>query len=363
MPNSKDGSGKKRTAGRGKARKQLAQKSRIDSPSSTKSDDDRKKSFDVEAILGDIEYHGVHYFEVKWRGYDESENSWHPKADLGYPSILAQYMRTRTKNTADLTKFYDLLQEAEGFTISVVNTVDGVECPENFKYINENIYSEDVPRPCTPMFWCECADGCSKDCECMKVCCYDEHGLLKAGINDPITECGPCCKCDNSCVNRVVQRGSNARFEIRRFANKGWGVVAKQRLLPGTFVAEYVGEVISYDEAERRGLEDKAYGLTYLFDLDKEFSGDTSDFSIDAKTCGNVSHFFNHSCDPNMSAHSVYIEHRDPRLHRLAFFTTREVSSGEELTFDYLPSVAKGDGLKMDTCYCGASNCRKYMYY
>ncbi|KAJ2863542.1 hypothetical protein GGH94_003536 [Coemansia aciculifera] len=310
-----------------------------------------------------MEYHGVHYFEVKWKGFDESENTWHPKADLGCPNILAQYMRTRTKNTADLTKFYDLLQDAAGLIISIVNTVDNVECPENFKYINENIYSEDVPRPCTPMFWCECTNSCGKDCECMEDSNYDEHGLLKAEGNERIVECGPRCKCDNSCANRVVQRGSNAQFEIRRFANKGWGVVAKQRLMQGTFVAEYVGEVISYDEAERRGLEDKAHGLTYLFDLDKEFTGDIADFSIDAKPHGNVSHFFNHSCDPNMSAHAVYIEHRDPRLHHLAFFTTREVSAGEELTFDYSPSVAEADGLKMDTCYCGASNCRKYMYY
>ncbi|KAJ2751625.1 hypothetical protein GGI19_004364 [Coemansia pectinata] len=363
MPNAKGGSGKKRTAGRGKTSKQLAQKSIPKSSGSPESDDTSKETFDVEAIIGDMEYHGVHYFEVKWKGFDESENSWHPKADLGCPNILAQYMRTRTKNTADLTKFYDLLQDAAGLTISIVNTVDNVECPENFKYINENIYSEDVPRPCTPMFWCECTNSCSKDCECMEDSSYDEHGLLKAEGNERIVECGPRCKCDNSCANRVVQRGSNARFEIRRFANKGWGVVAKQRLMQGTFVAEYVGEVISYDEAERRGLEDKAHGLTYLFDLDKEFTGDIADFSIDAKTHGNVSHFFNHSCDPNMSAHAVYIEHRDPRLHHLAFFTTREVSAGEELTFDYSPSVAEADGLKMDTCYCGASNCRKHMYY
>ncbi|KAJ2795352.1 hypothetical protein H4S07_006506, partial [Coemansia furcata] len=349
MANSKGRGGKKHTAGRGKASKQLSQKSTRKGSDTTLNADDRKKAYEVEAIVNDIEYRGAHYFEVKWKDYDDSENSWHPKADLGCPSILTEYMRNRTKNTADLTKFYDLLQDAEGLTISVANTVDDVECPENFKYINESIYAEDVPRPCTPMFWCECTDGCSMDCECMKESCYDEHGLLKAELKDRIIECGPRCKCDDRCTNRVVQKGSNARFEITRFAHKGWGVVAKQRLRRGSFVAEYVGEVIPYDEAERRGLNDKARGLTYLFDLDKEFTGDISDFSIDAKNYGNVSHFFNHSCDPNMSAHALYIEHRDPRLHRLAFFTTREVSAGEELTFDYSPSVAENSGLKTGT--------------
>ncbi|KAJ2474618.1 hypothetical protein IWW47_006670, partial [Coemansia sp. RSA 2052] len=115
--------------------------------------------------------------------------------------------------------------------------------------------------------------------------------------------------------------------------------------------------------AESRGLEDNSQGLTYLFDLDREFAGDVADFSIDAKNYGNVSHFFNHSCSPNMAAHAVYIEHRDPRLHRLAFFTTREVCAGEELTFDYSPAAVVGEGLQTVTCHCGADNCRKFMYY
>ncbi|KAJ2414214.1 hypothetical protein GGI10_002536 [Coemansia sp. RSA 2530] len=358
MPNTKGRGGKKRAAGSGK---RPARKSVRRSSSEAKADGDDKEEFDVEAIVGDMEYRGVHYFEVKWRNFDESENSWHPKADLGCPGLLHQYMQTRVKNTADLTRFYDLLQSAEGFTISVVNTVDSAECPENFTYINESVYSEDVPRPCTPMFWCECTNGCGSDCECAERGNYDEKGLLKDEDCARIIECGTHCKCDESCANRVVQRGGNARFEIRRFAHKGWGVVARQRAVKGAFVAEYVGEVISYDEVERRGLEDR--GLTYLFDLDKEFTGDFSDFSIDAKSRGNISHFFNHSCDPNMSAYAVYVEHRDPRLHRLALFASRDIAAGEELTFDYSPSVAEATGLKADPCHCGSDKCRKFMYY
>ena len=41
-----------------------------------------------------------------------------------------------------------------------------------------------------------------------------------------------------------------------------------QRIPKGSFVVEYVGEVITSDEAEIRGQSYDAEGLTYLFDLD-----------------------------------------------------------------------------------------------
>ncbi|KAJ2436937.1 hypothetical protein GGF42_008789, partial [Coemansia sp. RSA 2424] len=301
--------GKRRVPGRSKASKQLAQKSINKSLGIAAEPVDGKIAFEVEAIVGDAKIDGVHFFEVKWKGYGPEENSWLTEFDMGCPDILAKYMRTRKKSTADLTAFYRLLMDAQGPTISVANTVDDVGCPEDFKFVNQVIYSEEVPRPCTPMFWCECTGGCHSDCECTSERNYDENGLLTNQSAARIVECGLLCKCGDSCGNRVVQKGSNVLFEIRRFARKGWGVVAKQRLCPGTFVAEYVGEVISTDEAESRGLEDNSQGLTYLFDLDREFAGDVADFSIDAKNYGNVSHFFNHSCSPNMAAHAVYIEH------------------------------------------------------
>ncbi|KAJ2745880.1 hypothetical protein GGI20_001826 [Coemansia sp. BCRC 34301] len=345
-------------------RRQASKKKRKGKRLAAGADDvDDENTFEVEAIVGDAEIDGVHLFEVKWKGYGPEENQWLPMAHMGCPSILANYLQTRERRTADLTEFYRLLMDAQGPTISVVNTVDDVGCPKDFKYINKVIYSDEVPRPCAPLFLCECTNGCRSDCECAGECSYDENGLLKTQHIARIVECGPLCKCGDSCVNRVVQKGSSVLFEIRRFARKGWGVVAKQDLRQGTFVAEYIGEVISYDEAESRGLTENLQGLTYLFDLDRQFTGDVSDFSIDAKNYGNISHFFNHACTPNMVVHAVYIEHRDPRLHRLAFFTTRKVCAGEELTFDYAPAAVIGKGLQTITCHCGTDNCRKYMYY
>lgn len=60
-----------------------------------------------------------------------------------------------------------------------------------------------------------------------------------------------------------------------------------------TFITEYVGEVITNEEAERRGRQYDKKGATYLFDLD--FDDENTAFTIDAAKMGNISHFFNHS--------------------------------------------------------------------
>ena len=59
------------------------------------------------------------------------------------------------------------------------------------------------------------------------------------------------------------------------------------------FVMEYVGEIITSEEAEQRGkVYDKAQ-QTYLFDLD--LANTEASYTIDAYRYGNVSHFINHS--------------------------------------------------------------------
>lgn len=51
-------------------------------------------------------------------------------------------------------------------------------------------------------------------------------------------------------------------MELFKTQNQGWGVRARHEILKGTFVCEYVGELITDSEADER--EDDSY----LFDLD-----------------------------------------------------------------------------------------------
>ena len=64
-------------------------------------------------------------------------------------------------------------------------------------------------------------------------------------------------------------------------------------ILKNQFVTEYVGEVLTNEEAEERGKIYDHVGQTYLFDLD--YNEGECAFTIDAKKYGNISHFINHS--------------------------------------------------------------------
>ena len=78
-------------------------------------------------------------------------------------------------------------------------------------------------------------------------------------------ECNRACQCHRmTCNNRLVQHGITARLTLFRIDQKGWGVRTSQPIAKGSYVCEYVGEIISDFEADQR--EDDSY----LFDLDNK---------------------------------------------------------------------------------------------
>ena len=204
-------------------------------------------------------------------------------------------------------------------------------------------------------------------------------------------ECNKRCSCDENCTNRVVQKGRKHKLAIFRTDNGcGWGVKAMENIKAGSFVVEYVGEVITNDVAEERGKKYDAEGRTYLFDLDFNL-GEENIYTVDAAFYGNLSHFINHSCDPNLNIYSVFINNLDPNMPQLAMFARRDIKRGEQITFDYCqssgqeqnqvssvmasPSKAVSrtlDELKKEEvnnqtdvkseCRCGAKNCRKVLF-
>ncbi|WAR26612.1 SUV92-like protein [Mya arenaria] len=203
-------------------------------------------------------------------------------------------------------------------SISVENTVDLEGPPESFEYINDYKAGPGIVIPDDPMIGCECEDCLNEK----KGCCAAQFGVefayfkykrLRIHAGRPIYECNKRCKCGPECPNRVVQQGRKHKVCVFRTSNgRGWGVKALQKIKAGTFVMEYVGEVISNEEAEIRGKTYDSVGRTYLFDLD--FNCDDCPFTVDAAVYGNVSHFVNHSCDPNLEVYSVWINTLDPRL-------------------------------------------------
>ncbi|XP_058810065.1 histone-lysine N-methyltransferase SUV39H2-like isoform X2 [Phymastichus coffea] len=268
--------------------------------------------------------------------------------------------------------------------IKVENVVDLERAPPEFLYIDDYLPGLNVIIPEEPPIGCECSTCDSKSKCCYAMCDgsfpYTSACRIRVPPGTPIYECNKRCTCSEKCPNRVVQRGSQMKLCVFRTNNgRGWGVKTSRIIKKGTFVIQYVGEVITNEEAERRGKKYDAAGRTYLFDLDYNETEEQCPYTVDAAIYGNVSHFINHSCDPNLAVYAVWINCLDPNLPKLALFATRDIKQNEEITFDYTCQTNKDDpfrcriGLKGKSsnentidgrirCKCGANNCRQYLF-
>ncbi|XP_077508278.1 histone-lysine N-methyltransferase eggless-like [Amblyomma americanum] len=80
-------------------------------------------------------------------------------------------------------------------------------------------------------------------------------------------------------------------------------------------------------------------------------------YIMDAKNCGNIGRFLNHSCSPNVFVQNVFVDTHDLRFPWVSFFAARYIRAGEELTWDYNYSVGSVPERIM-YCYCRSAECR-----
>uniref|UniRef100_A0A8C2PTP3 Euchromatic histone-lysine N-methyltransferase 1b n=1 Tax=Cyprinus carpio TaxID=7962 RepID=A0A8C2PTP3_CYPCA len=252
----------------------------------------------------------------------------------------------------------DIARGYEKVPIPCVNAVDSEPCPDNYKYVPDSCVTSpmNIDKNITHLQYCVCKDDCSSaSCMCGQLslrCWYDkESRLLPEFCNEEpplIFECNHACSCWRTCKNRVVQNGLRIRLQLFRTQMMGWGVKTLQDIPQGTFVCEYVGEIISDAEADVREND------SYLFSLDSKV-GDM--YCVDARFYGNISRFINHHCEPNLFPCRVFTSHQDLRFPHIAFFACKNISAGDELGFDYGDHFWDVKG-KLFSCQCGSSKCK-----
>ncbi|TMS03333.1 Histone-lysine N-methyltransferase EHMT1 [Larimichthys crocea] len=252
----------------------------------------------------------------------------------------------------------DISRGYEAVPITCVNGVDSEPCPENFKYIPDNCVTSplNIDKDITHLQHCSCTDDCaSSTCVCGQLslrCWYDSEGRLPLDFcqREPpvLFECNHACSCWRNCRNRVVQNGLRVRLQLFKTQKMGWGVKAMQDIPQGTFICEYVGEIISDSEADKREND------SFLFTLDNKV-GDVH--CIDARLFGNIGRFINHLCEPNVLAVRVFTMHQDLRFPRIAFFSSRPIKAGDQIGFDYGDHYWRVKS-KFFSCHCGSLKCR-----
>uniref|UniRef100_A0A8C3Y5Q9 Histone-lysine N-methyltransferase n=1 Tax=Catharus ustulatus TaxID=91951 RepID=A0A8C3Y5Q9_CATUS len=256
--------------------------------------------FEVELLCDYRRVRDEEWYLVKWRGYPPSANTWEPP--VAYLAQKAEQRRALRRWEQHLN-----LTRSHSGRIAVENEVDLHGPPRDFVYCRDCLAEATLAGGLLPR-------SVAQQVRLQRGRAGEDQG------GAAIYECNSRCRCGEECPNRVVQRG--IRYDLLR---------TLQRIRKNSFVMEYVGEIITSEEAERRGQVYDRQGATYLFDLD--YVEDV--YTVDAAHYGNISHFVNHSCDPNLQVYNVFIENLDQRLPRIALFATRPIRAGEELTFDY----------------------------
>ena len=143
------------------------------------------------------------------------------------------------------------------------------------------------------------------------------------------------------------QPANPRRIQVRRSGIHGKGVYAAQDIAAGDTIIEYVGEIITWDEAQTRHPHDPADpNHTFYFHIDETRV-------IDAVAGGNSSRWINHSCEGNCEA--------DEQDGRIFIKALRDIAAGEELHYDYGLIIDERYTAKLKAeypCWCGAEICR-----
>lgn len=206
---------------------------------------------------------------------------------------------------------------------------------------------------------CSCSDDCPRrftGCSCHsnasgKFC--EKDTCICIQLN---RECGPHChNCGalerldpanrynddlfaKGCQNLGIQRGV-PKVTIAGISQiAGHGLYAGEFMPKNSYIDEYVGEIISCGEAERRGIIYDHNFVSFLFNLNQ-------DWVLDGHYLSNKTRYINHASQAENGLNCKAVPLWVNGEHRIKFVALRDIDAGEELLFDYGKQFADTHGL------------------
>lgn len=191
-------------------------------------------------------------------------------------------------------------------------------------------------------------------CMCAPAPGAGQHACLEECINRQTkTFCHPTlCPAGASCTNLPFHKLKSPPVKVFATEGRGWGVKAAAAIPQGTFVVEYIGELINEHDVEERLWEAKRTGEENFYMMQISVK-----HVIDARNRGNFARLLNSGCAPNCETERW----TDPATgeQRVGIFTKRDIAEGEELTYDYCFQHFGADASATSfVCICGAPTCR-----
>ncbi|KAG2487740.1 hypothetical protein HYH03_013738 [Edaphochlamys debaryana] len=216
----------------------------------------------------------------------------------------------------------------------------------------------------------------------------DEKGRLVPVLTDQQADFLRECQCDYESCGKL-----EARRELKRIREDGvqfdlaikavqleaqrpdLGVFALEFIPAGSFVLEYVGQLMVKRELNAMEKANKKADLHYIYDLEQRSSrpsGPDDVVATDATHLGNISRFLNHRCDgANCETVNVCAGRVDERHMTIMIRTVRDIYPGEQLTLDYQAGLTAEQRESVRAhpelpgavvCRCGEEQCLGFVF-